>query len=122
MSIEQKALKACQRYAELSHLIREAKKGIGEHLDKCPGVMGTLQRDYFLFVGAEGPSEDDRTHLREFFTDYVDYAMRRAAAQDLKDCPHCQAAYDLVQARKRYRQQLGAAKRFILKIGKEGVV
>lgn len=113
MNIEQKALKACERYAELSRLIREAKKGIGNNLEKCPGIMGTL----LDWQQHKLPNCDDETHLAVYFRTSGEYTAHQAASKALRDCPHCSAAYELVQARKRYRQQLGAAKRFILRIG-----
>lgn len=117
---EQKALKACRRYAELYDLIDAARNGIRDNMEKCPGLLGTLQRDWI--TGQGFPIPEDRTHLTDYFEEAkADFPNQTPedAFESVATCEHCARAFNLVQDRRRYRRQLGAAKRFIARIGRQ---
>ena len=106
--LDMKALDACRKYYREAKTIKDLTRYIGDELSQCPliAVPGA--------VWLEGEAIDKQTHLSAVFQGR-DLAI-------LQECEHCRVAYDLVQRRKAARQRLGAAKRYINRIGKQADV
>ena len=109
-----KSFEACRAYAKASDDIKRLTKSIGSALSKCKGVNGNL----WSFNDSE-----DETHLKAHYRlaahggeGYFHYGER----SPLEDCEHCAKAAQLVKERRKARQSLGAAKRWIVRIGKDG--
>ena len=105
-----KAIEACKVYVLRSMDIKRLTSAIGNALSNCPGKNGKLLRwDY--------EAEADETHLAA--------AYRRQAVEggaiDFMGCAHCAEAHSLITERKHARQSLGAAKRWIAKLGREAI-
>lgn len=110
-----KALAACQKYAQTAALIRSLTRDIGATLDRCPGT------------GKQSENEESfrPTHLSVWYKNgdlLGEWGFMGVGGPDYKAdfraCPHCVAADKLIQERKAARQTWGAAKRQITKIGK----
>ncbi|MDN7988967.1 hypothetical protein QZM97_02640 [Burkholderia orbicola] len=121
-----KALKACADYARLNAEIKRLTVAIGEALDGCKGMKGTMG------IGADGMkygAHDDDTHLREAFRpETVDDGYGEGSTEWSSDaeirefltehCAACLKAYELVLQRKAAKKAFGAAKRSIGAIGR----
>lgn len=113
--MSEKAIEACRAYVKAKNDIERLTKAIGSALTNCKGVNGKL----WAFDGCE----DDETHLKAHYRlaahggeGYFHYGERCP----LEDCEHCAKAERLVRERRKARQSLGAAKRWIGRIGKGG--
>jgi hypothetical protein len=101
------ALKACVKYVELSREVRRMSVAIGSALDRCPGVDGKLHDTYDY--------ESDETHLKRA------YRWNDEWYGSFDGCKHCETAHNLIQQRKAARKSLGAAKRWITRIGQDEI-
>ena len=98
-----KHAEACLNYALKAAAIKRLTREISAALDNCAGVRGDI-------IINCGDSSDDETHLHYYYA-------RRQDPEGI-DCPHCLAAHGLVQQRKKARLALGAAKRWVVMLGK----
>lgn len=113
--MSEKAFEACRAYFKANDEIDRLTKAIGSTLSNCKGVKGKLH-DLFNY-------EEDETHLKAHYRlagalgeGYFHYGDKCP----LEDCEHCAKAERLVRERRKARQSLGAAKRWIVRIGKGG--
>lgn len=131
----EKALELVGRYARLAKAIRNCKKRISEHLDKCHGLNGK-RLEFFSQPGFDGgplvgfveayeePTDaamrDQDTHLKVWYgKDYGDTEdhgcpvfvhFTVGEGDEEEECRHCYAAHLVVQERKQLRKQLAAVK------------
>lgn len=106
-----KAMEACRAYAKASDDIKRLTKEIGSALTNCNGVNGKL----WDFCGRD----EDETHLNAHYR-LANADLQHGERSPLEDCEHCAKAERLIRDRRHARQSLGAAKRFITRIGKGG--
>jgi len=118
MTEETRAIEVCRRYVEAQELVKCLTRKIGNALRQCP---------QWEDVGDDGVHSNN--HLRRalqssrYVVDWdgetqVDYASADTMNKRLAECPHCLAAYDLIQQRKEARQVFGRAKAMITRIGR----
>lgn len=117
------ALKLVSDYSALTRAIRDCKKQIGEHLNKCPGLNGyRLEHETVgdLRVPSARSQNDQDTHLKSFYTPERDDHgyLEWADIEDMEtECSHCYAAHLVIQKRKALRRSLGAVKSAMTRLG-----
>ena len=124
MSAAEKALAACIAHAKAKDEIARLSTEIGEHLCRCPGVNGETDAD-----APSIPFKDHQTHLARSYEPRLDdgyfepvrsfLSNKEIVALLTEECSHCLAAHNAIQTRKQARQKLGAARRWITRIGRE---
>lgn len=127
MTPEKRALRACVEYARLQIEITHLGREIGRALGECQGIAG--KRHPVEIIGGNAFTlfnESDPTHLSVAYECDRDESGRYFMEPDeqldfLSACPHCLTAHHAVQARKKARKSLGAAKRTITMIGRAGL-
>lgn len=111
-NIEQSALAACRDYVHWKAVIKKLSGDIGGHLQLCQ-----MNRP-------KDPHPLTDSHLAEAYRpDHDEYKTTYMAPDDIVEflretCQHCLKAHEAIQERKAARQKLGAAKRWISRIGK----
>lgn len=114
--LEARALTACRKYVAASNEITRLTRAIRGALEACPGAPGKQTNDESF----------SPTHLSEMYArgdiagewGFMGYSGPDYQAM-FDACPHCVLADQLIQQRKTARQTLGAAKRYVGKIGRE---
>lgn len=110
---EGKALKACQDYRYWKTEIERLSNGIGGNLHMC--LVDDIQgRKTHLSEVYEGYIEVDYCGPERIYYD-PDEVVKRLTESG---CKYCLAAHHLIQERKRAKQKFGAAKRWIMQLGK----
>lgn len=108
-SLEQRALDACKKYAHRWRDVNFATKQLQAALAKCPWSNYTTSQ----LVGDGYFSHLDKARK-------VAHSIAELEAM-VAPCEACKAAHLLCLQRSKYRKQLGAAKRNILRLGREAV-
>ena len=106
MNIEEKALAACIEYVAASREIKRLKGVLQSSLAACEDHGSHLSAAY-----AKSEDEDDWGDME------IAYLGPAEQMEVLEACPHCLAAHNAVQDRKKARQRFGSAKRAITRIG-----
>jgi hypothetical protein len=116
-----KALAACREYSKIQDRIKELTRFIGSEHAQCNLV--TLK-----FDGIGDPPEWKSHLMRAYEPEVVENDWGHGTHKDwlapddvveaIKDCPHCLAAHEAIQARKGERRKLGIVKRRITLLGK----
>lgn len=107
----QSALAACRDYVHWKAVIKKLSSDIGGHLYSCAKSRGNFH-----------PSSE--THLAEAYRpDHNEYSTTYMTGKEIEEylgetCQHCLAAHKAIQERKAAKQKLGAAKRWISRVGK----
>ncbi len=123
-----KALTLVRDYARLQDIIQGARKRIGDALEGCPGINGFRKEEEPLDLGDDGPPSsapteramNDAVHLSQWYSaDEDEYGRREYPDPSEAECPHCWAAHQVVQERKRARKALGAVKGSMRKLGRK---
>lgn len=122
MDIQQKALIACKAYADTNKKIKRLGNEIGALFSSCIAVQSHKWRDKNLTENSWNCPQFEPC-LKKYYQPYVDddgtYYMTDVELREALECPHCLAAHDLIQERKKARKTLGAAKRAITMIGRK---
>ena len=113
-TIGQRALKACQDYEYWQYQIRRLGNEIGGNLSLClvddiSGRRTHLSQVYEGYIEVDPFSGPERIYYDP------DEVVKRLTESG---CKYCLAAHYLIQERKRARQKFGAAKRWIVQLGK----
>jgi len=118
----EKALELVGKYARLTKGIADARKRIGENLDKCKGHSGKRGVEFDTFPTFKQPELDAKgretdLHLHTWYTpergdyEYSGYEWLEIGCEEQEECPHCYAAHLAIQERKEMRLALGHVKR-----------
>lgn len=118
MNVRDKAFLACEKYYRIDKRIKEITKELGNTFCKVPQCIGADEIHFLpdgdtLEYNHEIVSCLDRAYHPERYIHVP--SIRRLTEL----CESCYTKHRLVQERKKLRQQLGAAKRWINKIGEE---
>lgn len=120
------ALELVREYARLQDLIHGTRERIGAALELCPGVKGhrheveAFEATPWSDAGT-APTERasaDVTHLSKWYTPVNDGDDCYWPEPDRNECPHCWAAHEVVQERRRAKRALGSIKGRIRKLGR----
>lgn len=120
MTIEEKALAACIEYVAAGAEIKRLGAAIGDALCRCHETFASQQGTQWMaykshLEAAYASEENEETQYSEGRKIYLGPADQM---EILGACPHCLAAHNAIQDRKKARQRLGNAKRNITRIGK----
>lgn len=122
------ALHLVIEYARLQDQIDGARKRIGDALHGCPGVSGHRHEVESGDVDGEpyeAPTKramKDEPHLAGWYRPDVDQYDHRVYSEPSEaECPHCWAAHQVVQERKRARRALGSVKGRMRKLGRAAI-
>jgi hypothetical protein len=112
-------MEACRNYVRWQQEIKRLTFEIAFALGKCSGIKGTLLADF--------ADNGDETHLADVYRGYTGgdpyepdqcYYSSDEVVEHLAACEHCLAAHRAIQERKAARQKFGAAKRWVIRVGK----
>lgn len=121
MQKEEKALAACIEMVAAKNEVKRLTKMIGESLEGCFNEWNKENSH---------ASHDHETHLKMAYAfedverDGGGCGMKRVWLDDdekmeiISECPHCLAAHNAIQDRKKARKRLGNARRNITMIGR----
>lgn len=108
----QSALAACQDYVHWKAVIKKLSSDIGAHLHLC-------QTNEAKEWGPVNETHLSKAYRPEHINDETIYMAPDEIIEFLREaCPHCLAAHKAIQERKAAKQKLGAAKRWISRVGK----
>lgn len=131
---ETRVITALANHERLLQQVGQMKKQIGAHLAECP-VMKTVNNpdtNQRVFDGLIDQKGLVKTHLWDAFNETIegDYGspnlLDRDEQQDFlvdeeTGCEHCYAAWQVIQARRDVRQELGNARRSLRMLGKSAL-
>jgi len=133
MSVD-KFVKALARHELAVKALATATKHIGYALGECP-IQKELDKEYDLQWRGGGYSKieqltdskgNTKTHLWHAFNfgtqeRLYDDEVTEYLADEENGCAHCAKAWELIQDRKKARQELGVARRLIRYYGKQAL-
>lgn len=120
MSREAKALAACVEYVQANLEIKRLKNLISYALGDCCEAWHEANKDAVHGAYFSHLSQAYAPAIVSYGPDDLDQIFKtpEEQAELLQACPHCLAAHNAIQERKKQRQRLGIAKRQITNIGR----